>query len=117
MKKKHISFNQKEVFNSHVTTKLLENVNHDKLNLLVDNLRKISNESPQSPIQRKEEYLNSPLSIEINELKQRREIGKKKPQTSVWSPQEINKTKRAEVFFQDAIARRTNKDIPKMKRY
>lgn len=116
VKKKQIAFNQKDAINTSVTTKMLENVNHEKLSLLVDNLRKISKEPVLSDSEQEREYLTTPLSVEISELKQKRESNKKKPQTSVCSPQGINKTKRAEVFFKDALARRYNKDAPKLQR-
>ena len=116
LKKKHISFTHNDSFNSNVTTKFLENVNHEKLNLLVDNLRKISKDTAKNVTCKDDKYFKSPLAIEIDELKQRRDINRKKLNTSVCSPQEMHKTKRAEVFFKDAIARRLNKDFPKLQR-
>ena len=117
IKKKDISYlHNNEPSNSNLTSKFLENVCHEKLNLFVDGLRKIIEEPGNDSSDESNELFKSPLAKEITEMRHRRNTNKKRLVTVVNSPQDINKTKRAEVFFKEALARKQYKELPKIQR-
>lgn len=117
LKKKDISYRHNhESVNASLTSKLLENACQEKINMLVDGLRKIIEEPLNDSSDDNEELFSSPLAKEINELRQRRNTNRKRLATVVNSPQQINQTKRAEVFFKEALARKQNKDPLKLQK-
>ena len=117
VKKKDISYlHNHDSVNANMTSKLLENAWQEKLNLFVNGLRKIIEEPLNDSSEENEEIFKSPLTKEINELRQRRNTNRKRLATVVNSPQQINQTKRAEVFFKEALARKQYKELPKPQR-